>query len=59
MRALYVSPMLYGANAAVDAIGHGLESRLAARGIELRVTYADFADENWRVHGQRRRAGSR
>ena len=48
MRALYVSPMAYGANAAVDAIGHGLESRLAARGIELRVSYADFADDNWR-----------
>ncbi len=48
MRALYVSPMAYGANAAVDAIAHGLESRLATRGIELRVSYADFADENWR-----------
>ncbi|MGO8957413.1 MAG: sugar ABC transporter substrate-binding protein [Streptosporangiaceae bacterium] len=48
MRALYVSPMAYGANAAVDAIGHGLDSRLADRGIELRVSYADFADENWR-----------
>lgn len=47
MRALYVSPMLYGANAAVDAIGHGLQSRLASRDIELRVTYADFASENW------------
>lgn len=48
MRALYVSPMPYGANAAVDAIGHGLQSRLASRDIELRVTYADFASENWR-----------
>ena len=48
MRALYVSPMPYGANAAVDAICHGLESRLAARGIEMRVAYADFADESWR-----------
>lgn len=47
MRALYVSPMPYGANAAVDAIGHGLQSRLASRDIELRVTYADFASENW------------
>jgi ABC-type sugar transport system substrate-binding protein len=48
VRALYVSPMPYGANAAVDAIGHGLESRLAARGIEMRVAYADFADDTWR-----------
>lgn len=48
MRALYVSPMPYGANAAVDAICHGLESRLAARGIEMRVAYADFADGSWR-----------
>jgi ABC-type sugar transport system substrate-binding protein len=48
MRALYVSPMPYGANAAVDAICHGLESRLAAAGAELRVAYADFADPGWR-----------
>ena len=49
MRVLYVSPMPYGANAAVDAICHGLESALAERKIELRVAYADFADENWRA----------
>jgi len=49
MRALYVSPMAYGANAAVDAICHGLESRLADRGVELNVGYADFADDNWRA----------
>jgi ABC-type sugar transport system substrate-binding protein len=48
MRALYVSPMPYGANAAVDAICHGLESTLAAAGAELRVAYADFADPGWR-----------
>src|SRR5260370_16083195 len=48
MRALYGSPMPYGANAAVDAVSHGLESRLAAHAIELRVSYADFADESWR-----------
>ena len=47
MRALYVSPMPYGANAAVDAICHGLESTLAAAGAELRVAYADFADPGW------------
>ncbi len=48
MRALYVSPMPYGANAAVDAVCHGLESRLASRGVEMRVAYADFADDGWR-----------
>jgi ABC-type sugar transport system substrate-binding protein len=48
VRALYVSPMPYGANAAVDAICHGLESQLAARDIEMRVAYADFARETWR-----------
>jgi ABC-type sugar transport system substrate-binding protein len=48
MRALYVSPMPYGANAAVDAICHGLESTLAAAGAEMRVAYADFADPGWR-----------
>ena len=49
MRVLYVSPMAYGANAAVDAICHGLESGLAGRGIELRVTYADFSGGHWRA----------
>src|SRR5258708_16876510 len=49
MRALYVSPMPYQANAAVDAICHGLQSRLAEEGVELRVAYADFADEIWRA----------
>ena len=32
VRVLYVSPMPYGANAAVDAICHGIESRIAAIG---------------------------
>lgn len=53
MRALYVSPMPYGANAAVDAICHGLESCLAENGIELRVAYADFADPGWRAEAGR------
>jgi ABC-type sugar transport system substrate-binding protein len=44
---LYVSPMPYGANAAVDAICHGLQSRLADRGIELQVACADFAEADW------------
>jgi ABC-type sugar transport system substrate-binding protein len=49
MRALYVSPMRYGANAAVDAISHGLEHALHESGIELRVAYADFAGQGWRT----------
>jgi ABC-type sugar transport system substrate-binding protein len=49
-RVLYVSPMPYRANAAVDAICHGLESRLAGAGAEMRVAYADFADARWRDH---------
>jgi ABC-type sugar transport system substrate-binding protein len=59
MRALYVSPMPYGANAAVDAICHGLESHLADNDIELRVAYADFADPRWREEaGRAVRAGA-
>jgi ABC-type sugar transport system substrate-binding protein len=59
MRALYVSPMPYGANAAVDAICHGLQSGLADHSIELRVAYADFADGDWRAAaGQAVRAGA-
>jgi ABC-type sugar transport system substrate-binding protein len=59
MRVLYVSPMAYGANAAVDAVGHGLDSRLADRGIELRVAWADFATADWRAQADRAvRAGA-
>ena len=47
MRVLYVSPMEYGANVAVDAVGQGLQSRLAEDGIELRVICADFRDKDW------------
>jgi len=47
MRALYVSPMKYGSNVAVDAVGHGLQSRLAENAVELRVICADFRDEGW------------
>jgi ABC-type sugar transport system substrate-binding protein len=51
--------MPYGANAAVDAICHGLESRLAENGVELRVAYADFADPDWRAEADRAvRAGA-
>lgn len=47
MRVLYVSPMKYGSNDGVDALGHGLESRLAEHGIEMRVIHADFRDPAW------------
>ena len=47
MRVLYVSPMEYGANPAVDAVGQGLQSRLAEHGIELRVICADFRGKDW------------
>jgi ABC-type sugar transport system substrate-binding protein len=47
VRALYVSPMQYGSNSAVDALAHGLESRLADNGVELRVICADFRGEDW------------
>jgi ABC-type sugar transport system substrate-binding protein len=46
-RVLYVSPMPYAANAAVDAICHGLQARLAENDAELRVAYADFAEPGW------------
>jgi hypothetical protein len=48
MSVLYVSPMPYGANAAVDAVCHGLDNALAAGGADLRVLYADFATSGWR-----------
>jgi ABC-type sugar transport system substrate-binding protein len=58
-RALYVSPMPYEANAAVDAICHGLEARLAENGVEMRVAYADFAAPRWREDADRAvRAGA-
>ena len=47
MRALYVSPLRYGANPSVDAFGHGLDGRLAERGIEMRVLTADFFGPGW------------
>ncbi|MDR2986898.1 MAG: sugar ABC transporter substrate-binding protein [Nocardiopsaceae bacterium] len=56
---LYVSPMAYEANAAVDAICHGMQARLADHDADLRVAYADFAEDDWRERaGQRVRAGA-
>ena len=58
-RVLYVSPMPYQANAAVDAICHGMQARLAGNDAELRVAYADFAEPDWREQaGRHVRAGA-
>lgn len=48
MQVLYINPMEYGANPGVDAIAHGLDHRLAAAGVELRVIIADFGRPDWR-----------
>ncbi len=59
MRVLFVSPMAYGSNQAVDALGHGLEGRLAADGIDCRVIHPDFRHENWlEAYGEAVRAGA-
>jgi ABC-type sugar transport system substrate-binding protein len=47
-RVVYIDPMRYGTNAAVDAVAHGLDHRLSEHGIDLRVAWADFADPDWR-----------
>lgn len=58
-RVLYVSPMPQAANAAVDAIGHGIQARLAGNDAELRVACADFARPGWRELADRHvRAGA-
>ena len=53
MDVLYVSPMPYGANAAVDALCHGMESRLAEAGLALYVACADFAADGWPALAER------
>ena len=45
-RVLYVSPMNYGANPAVDSVAQAVNHRLSAAGIELYVAFADFREEN-------------
>jgi len=58
-RVLYVSPMRYEANAAVDAICQGLQDRLAGNDAELRVACADFDEPDWREQADRHvRAGA-
>lgn len=47
MRVLYVSPMAYGSNTAVDTFSHALNHILAEAGVELRVAYADFREAGW------------
>ncbi|HKY46611.1 MAG TPA: substrate-binding domain-containing protein, partial [Acidimicrobiia bacterium] len=44
-RVLYVSPMNYGANPAVDSVAHALDHRLSQVGIDLMVAYADFRED--------------
>lgn len=44
---LYVAPMAYGENPTVDAVAHGLQSRLAEHEIELRVIFAEFRSPDW------------
>ena len=45
---LYLNPMDYGTNPGVDAIAHGLQHRLKAAGLELRVVFNDFSRADWR-----------
>lgn len=47
MRVLYLSPMVYGTNQAVDVLCRALESRLAEHDVEMFVEYADFAHADW------------
>ncbi len=47
-RVLYLNPMDYGTNPGVDAIAHGLQHRLRAAGLELRVVFNDFTRADWR-----------
>lgn len=47
-RVLYLNPMDYGTNPGVDAIAHGLQHRLKAAGLELRVVFNDFSKADWR-----------
>ena len=41
-RVLYVSPMDYDANPAVDSVAQGLAHRLSEAGVETHVAFADF-----------------
>jgi len=57
-RVLYVNPMEYGTNAAVDALSHGLDGRLTELGLDLRVLTADFRTAGWeKAAGNAVRAG--
>ena len=54
---LYVSPMPYGANAAVTRSATGSRPGCAGNGAELRVAYADFASRDWREQTRTARSG--
>ena len=43
---LYVSPMNYEANPAVDSVAHALDHRLSEADIDLLVAFADFREAN-------------
>lgn len=47
MDALYISPMEYGENAAVDALSHAMDHTLRNAGVKLHVAYADFRKSDW------------
>jgi ABC-type sugar transport system substrate-binding protein len=51
-RVLYLSPMPYGANAAVDALCQSLLDRLHQHDVDLHVSYADFAEPDWREQAE-------
>jgi ABC-type sugar transport system substrate-binding protein len=46
MRTLFINPIQYGENIGIDAIAHGLQHRLKQDGIEMRVLYADFREDD-------------
>lgn len=43
---LYVSPMEYEANPAVDSVAHALEFRLSQSGVGLKVGFGDFREDD-------------
>lgn len=47
MRVLYICPLKYGENPSIDAMTHAIDHTLAEAGLELRVGYADFRDDDW------------
>ncbi len=56
---LYVSPMNYGANPAVDSVAHALDHRLSQVGVDLTVAFADFREDEDEVARRTEEAVSR